>query len=101
MFHRNGKPIKGFRFAWIKACQKAGCPGLIPHDFRRTAVRNLERAGVSRSVAMKLTGHQTESVYSRYAIVDEQDLAEGVKKLAALTPQNAEPTQGKIVSLGQ
>ena len=54
------------------------------HDFRRTAVRNLERAGVPRSVAMKLTGHKTEAVYRRYAIVSEADLSEGVKKLAAL-----------------
>ena len=59
-------------------------PGRIVHDFRRTAVRNLERAGVPRSVAMKLTGHKTESVYRRYAIVSEADLSEGVKKLAAL-----------------
>ena len=54
----------------------------IPHDFRRTAVRNLERAGVPRSVAMKLTGHKTEAVYRRYAIVCEADLTEGLKKLA-------------------
>jgi hypothetical protein len=54
------------------------------HDLRRTAVPNLERAGVSRSVAMKLTGHLTESVYRRYAIVNESDLAEGVRKVAAL-----------------
>ena len=47
-------------------------------------MRNLERAGVSRSVAMKLTGHKTESVYRRYAIVSEADLSEGVEKLAAL-----------------
>ena len=51
------------------------------HDFRRTAGRNLERAGVLRSVAMKLTGHKTEAVYRRYAIVSEADLTQGVKKL--------------------
>jgi integrase len=49
VFHRRGKPIAGFRKAWTKACKHAGCPGRIPHDFRRTAVRNLERAGVPRS----------------------------------------------------
>lgn len=54
------------------------------HDLRRTAVRNLERAGVSRSVAMKLTGHKTEAVFTRYAIADETALQEGVEKLARL-----------------
>ena len=84
VFHRNGKPIRQFRGAWKKACAAAGCIGRIPHDFRRTAVRNLERAGVSRSVAMALTGHRTEAVYRRYAIVVESDLAEGLQKLQAL-----------------
>lgn len=85
VFHRNGRLIKDFRKSWEIACKTAGVPGMIPHDFRRTAVRNLEWAGVSRSAAMKqLTGHKTESVYRRYAIVSEADPAEGVKKLAAL-----------------
>lgn len=53
----------------------------IPHDLRRTAVRNLERAGVLRSVAMKLTGHKAKVLYRRYAIVCEADLREGLKKL--------------------
>jgi integrase len=99
VFHRAGAPIKNFRGAWEKACIAAGffrgvsAPGSsvvrkkatkLFHDFRRTAVRNLERAGVPRSVAMKLTGHKTESVYRRYAIVSEADLTQGVKKLNAL-----------------
>jgi len=58
-----------------------GSPGRIPHDFRRTAVRNVERGGVARSVAMKITGHKTESVYRRYAIVSDADLREATEKL--------------------
>ena len=67
------------------ACRAAGVPARLIHDFRRTAVRNLERAGVPRSTAMKMVGHKTESVYRRYAIVDEQMLKEGAEKLARLT----------------
>lgn len=83
VFHRNGKPIRDFRKGWRVACAKTGLVGMIPHDFRRTAVRNLERAAVPRSVAMQLVGHKTEAMYRRYAIVAERDLAEGVAKLAA------------------
>jgi integrase len=60
------------------------CPGRLVHDLRRAAVRQLERAGVPRSVAMKLTGHKTENVYRRYAFVSDANLSEGVAKLAAL-----------------
>lgn len=84
VFHRSGQPIRDFRTAWKSACNRAGLAGRIPHDFRRTAVRNLERAGVSRSVAMQLVGHKTEGVYRRYAIVSSRDLADGVSKLAEL-----------------
>ena len=84
VFHRTtrGRPLKGFRKAWLTACARAGLPGRILHDFRRTAVRNLERAGVPRSVAMKMVGHKTESVYRRYAIVDEAMLRDAAAKLA-------------------
>ena len=82
VFHRASQPIKSFRNAWKTACAYLGLTGRIPHDFRRTAVRNLERAGVSRSTAMKMTGHKTEAVYRRYAIVSEQDLREAATKLA-------------------
>ena len=67
--------MKSFWKAWKTACKAAGAPGRIPHDFRRTAVRNLERAGVPRSVAMKMVGHKTEAIYRRYAIVSDSDLA--------------------------
>ena len=83
VFHRAGRRILDFRDDWRKALKAAKLPAdRIPHDFRRSAVRNLERAGVPRSVAMKLTGHKTEEVYRRYAIVSERDLREGVRKLA-------------------
>jgi integrase len=81
--HRDVR-YKLLRKAWRAACRKARHPRLILHDLRRTAVRNLERAGVSRSVAMSLTGHQTEAVYRRYAIVDSAAQREGVAKLAKL-----------------
>ena len=84
VFHRAGEPIKDMDDAWRRAVSLAGVPGRLFHDLRRTAVRDLERARVPRSVAMQLTGHLTESVFRRYAIVDEADLAEGVSKLAAL-----------------
>ncbi len=69
---------------------------MLFHDLRRTAVRNLERAGASRSAAMKLTGHKTESVYRRYAIVSEGDLIEAVGKVAAL---HAHEEKRKIVPI--
>ena len=82
VFHHNGKRIVEYRKSWQTATEKVGLVGRIPHDFRRTAVRNLERAGVPRSVAMKLVGHKTESIYRRYAIVARQDLVDGLKRLA-------------------
>jgi integrase len=95
VFHRNGKQVKSYRGAWAAACAAAECPTMLVHDFRRTAVRNLERAGVSRSVAMKLTGHKTEAVYRRYAIVSEGDLSEGVAKLGQLAVGTISGTIGR------
>ena len=58
-----------------------GYPGKLFHDFRRSAVRTLERSGVPRSTAMAMVGHKTESIYRRYAIVDEQMHREAAAKL--------------------
>jgi integrase len=88
VFHRDGQPIKSYDGAWQSACTASGVPGRHVHDFRRTTVRRLEQAGVSRSVGMKLTGHKTESVYRRYAIVSKSDLEEATRRLDALSDKN-------------
>jgi integrase len=111
LFHRQGKPIKTFRRSWLTACVTAGLgteirssngklikkiSNRIPHDFRRTAVRNLERAGVSRSDAMKMVAHKTESIYRRYAIADERSMKEAANKLDqfyAIDQQSIETTK--------
>jgi integrase len=98
LFHRNGQPIKSFRRAWLTACARAGLAGRIPHDFRRTAIRNLERAGVARSTAMAMVGHLTESIYRRYAIQDEASLTEGAVKLAAFHASQATVPVGDVVT---
>jgi integrase len=79
----DGSKLVSYDPAWRKARRAAGIPGRLMHDFRRTAVRNLERAGVSRSAGMKLTGHKTEAIYRRYAITDSAMLEEAVAKVAA------------------
>ena len=71
----------GFNKAWRKARVAAGCPGRIPHDFRRTAVRTLVRAGVPERVAMQLTGHKTRAVFERYNIVSSGDLRDAARRL--------------------
>jgi integrase len=100
VFHREGRPIKSFRRAWLTACRRAGLTGRIPHDFRRTAVRNLERAGVPRSTAMKMVGHKTETIYRRYAIADEGMLRAGGVKLEALH-QADQPAERTVIPISE
>lgn len=83
VFHRGGKQVGDFRKVWKRACKNSGLDGFLVHDFRRCAARNLSRAGVAREVAMKITGHKTESMYRRYRIVDERDMKEATEKMQA------------------
>jgi integrase len=72
-----------FIHQWWKARVAAGCPGRIPHDFRRTAVRNLVRAGVPERAAMQLTGHKTRAIFERYNITSPADLRAAAQRLDA------------------
>lgn len=81
VFNRNGHRIKSVKNAWNKARTNAGLPGRLQHDFRRTAIRNLIRAGVGEKVAMLMCGHKTRSVFDRYCIVDERDLQDAARLL--------------------
>lgn len=87
VFHRGAQRIVDFRHAWADACKEANVPGLLFHDFRRSAIRNMEKSGVTQAVAMKITGHKTDSVYRRYRIVDEADIERALEKTQASIKQ--------------
>jgi integrase len=118
----DGAPVGNFMKARGTACVRAGffrieaigqpkdgeppqtrkVPTKLVHDFRRSAVRNLIRAGIPETTAMELTGHRTREVFKRYAIVDEGMLKEAGAKLAAaaaLQGGKVQPENGKVISL--
>ncbi len=84
LFHNQGHRIVNYYPAWHRACEAVGVAGRIPHDFRRTAYRNLIRAGVPKQIAMMLVGHETESMAKRYSILDEGLVTEFAGRLHGL-----------------
>jgi len=99
LFHNNGKPIRQFYRRWHTACAKAGLSGKVPHDFRRTAARNLIRAGVPTLIAKRLTGHLTDAVFARYGIIDRSMLDDATAKLAIVL-QADQKRPAKVVAIG-
>lgn len=83
VFHRRGKAINWFYTSWRNACKGAGVSGRILHDLRRTAIRNLVRAGVSEGVAMRMCGHRTRAVFDRYNVSSERDIRAAADLLSA------------------
>jgi integrase len=69
IFHRRGEHMGDFRKVWRKACDAIGLTGKITYDFRRSAVRNMVRAGVNPDVARQISGHRTSAIFSRYNII--------------------------------
>jgi integrase len=82
-FREDGSPVQDFKKAWASACKAAGVAGQLFHDLRRSGIRNMTRAGVSRKVATTISGHRTEAIYTRYDIPDEEDLKDAVIKTQA------------------
>src|SRR5262245_17567551 len=79
VFHRDGQQLGDRRKTWASASDRVGCPGLLFHDFRRSAVRNLIRSGVPQVVAMEITGHRTREVFDRYNITTTDETREAIR----------------------
>ncbi len=82
VFHRNGLPINRsvMRRQWNKGCEAVGLSGRIFHDLRRSAVRNMVHGGVPPSIAMKVSGHKTQSMLARYAIASQEDMLDALRR---------------------
>ena len=97
VFHHRGQPIGDWRKSWAHACDEAGLPGKLLHDFRRTAARDLRHSGVSEKEAMQHTGHATASLFKRYQIVTPAEQRAVADRLAAY--RAAQPTTRTVVPM--
>ena len=85
---RGTKPIRCFRNAWMVVCKMVGKEGTLFHNMRRSAASSLVKKGVPRKVAMSISGHQTESVFNRYAIIETSDQADALKVVEMKRAEN-------------
>ena len=73
--------MRDFSETWELLVSEAGVPGLLFHDLRRSAVRNMVRRGVPQKIAREISGHKTDAVFSRYNIVSEADIRDAARKI--------------------
>jgi integrase len=113
--HRGGIRLESLKHSWRKACERVGLGKMvevegtkekvwvvkIPHDFRRTAVRNMLRAGVPEKIAMAISGHKTRSVFDRYNIVNEADSRAAAERLTAYFEREKGTLAGTLAQLSQ
>ena len=82
----------------MSACEKAGVPGKLFDDLRRTAVRNMIRAGVPERIDMSISGHKTRSIFDRYNIVNKEDIRQGLLRTQAYITQAEQRSVTPIIS---
>jgi integrase len=89
-------PVDNHLNGWKEGCERAGVPGLLFHDLRRSAVRNMKRAGIQDVEAMRISGHRTRAIFDRYNVVDESDLATAGKRLEEYTARRKRERAAKV-----
>ena len=95
VFTYNGVPVKEIKRSFKSACKKAGIEDFRFHDLRHTFITNMRKAGVERSVIMKITGHKTMSMFERYNTVDREDAQDALKRLGEFLTK---PASGREIT---